>query len=496
VATAPLAARYARHRPEQTTLYAVVRDNLETLYGAVDDGALGIALPEFVRGELEGYLACGMLCRGFARLRCEGCSESRLVAFSCKGRGFCPSCLGRRMCATAANLVERVLPPAPLRQWVLTFPFPWRKRLAYDAKLTSALTRIFVTTVLAFYRNRLTNESGAKGQSGAIVVVQRTSSDLKLNPHLHVVFLDGTYREVGEHVLFHELPHLRTRDVADVLARATARMRKYLRHRGLLEDDDDEHAAPEGIEALAASAASGQAPPAGPEWRRGTIPLPRTHAPLSYDKPLCAALDGFTLHAATRAGALDAKGREALLKYILRPALAQERITRGPNGLVRIALKRAFSDGTTAIDLDPLSLLCRLAASVPAPRAHTVKYAGVLAAASKLRPKIAPRLPHPSAEEEEPEEPLAPRVVGSRYRPWPELLRRTFEIDVLSCTACGGRMRLVALLTETKSVARFLKAIGEPTELPARAPARGPPYWKSTVLRRAAGHGADDVSAA
>lgn len=85
-----------------TTLYQVVADNLATLYGAVDDGALAIALPRFVREELEGYLDCGLLCRGFARLRCDGCEETRLVAFSCKGRGFCPSCLGRKMAATAA----------------------------------------------------------------------------------------------------------------------------------------------------------------------------------------------------------------------------------------------------------------------------------------------------------------------------------------------------------------------------------------------------------
>ncbi|HEX7600568.1 MAG TPA: transposase zinc-binding domain-containing protein [Polyangiaceae bacterium] len=80
----------------------------------MDDGALGVALPAFVRAELEGYLECGLLRRGFARLRCDACKETRLVAFSCKGRGFCPSCLGRRMCAAAGNLVEHVLPPAPL----------------------------------------------------------------------------------------------------------------------------------------------------------------------------------------------------------------------------------------------------------------------------------------------------------------------------------------------------------------------------------------------
>lgn len=61
-------------------------------------------------------------CRGFARLWCKSCGDSRLVAFACKGRGFCPSCLGRRMCATAAGLVEHVLPEADLQQWVLRTP--------------------------------------------------------------------------------------------------------------------------------------------------------------------------------------------------------------------------------------------------------------------------------------------------------------------------------------------------------------------------------------
>ena len=93
------------------------------------------------------------------------------------------------------------------------------------------------------------------------------------------------------------------------------------------------------------------------------------------DVRLCVALDGFTLHAATRAGGQDHEGREALLKYILRHAVAKERVTLRPDGLVRVALKKPFSDGTVAIDMDPLSLLCRLAAAVPAPRFHTTRYA-------------------------------------------------------------------------------------------------------------------------
>lgn len=202
-----------------------------------------------------------------------------------------------------------------------------------------------------------------------------------------------------------------------------------------------------------------------------------------FERPLCVALDGFTLHAATRAGGLDEQGREALLKYILRPAVAQERVTRGPDGLVRIGLKKAFSDGTVAVDLDPLSLLSRLVASVPPPRFHTVRYAGVLGSASKLRSRLAPKraaaAPPPCVEH------IADVPRRSPYRPWAELLKRTFGFDVLACPRCEGRMRLLAMVTDAKSVARYLRGLGEPTDAPTRAPARGPPYWKSRVLRRA-----------
>ncbi|HEY3593840.1 MAG TPA: transposase [Polyangiaceae bacterium] len=200
---------------------------------------------------------------------------------------------------------------------------------------------------------------------------------------------------------------------------------------------------------------------------------------LSYDKPLCASLDGFTLHAATRAGALDAAGREALLRYVLRPPIAQERVVPQKSGLVAITLKRAYADGTVAVEMDPLSLLCRLAMMVPPPKHHTVKYAGVLAAASKLRARIAPS-PAPATEAAEPR----PTERRGSYWPWALLMRRTFALDVLECPKCKGRMKLLALVIDDRSIVRYLRKIGEPTEAPARAPPRGPPYWSSTVLRR------------
>jgi hypothetical protein len=481
---AQLGPPYQRHRPESTALYEVVRDNLETLYGAISDGALAVRIPKHARRELEAYLGCGLLCwKGFVRLRCGECGESQTVAFSCKGRGFCPSCLGRRMNATAANLIERVLPDeASLRQWVLTFPFPWRAVLARDGAELAALSRIFEETVQGFYARRAREEGHPAGRTGSVTVVQRTCSDLRVNPHLHGVFLDGTWHEEEGDLVFRGLGHLRTSEVGEVLERTIGRIERHLERRGRWRRREDEE---EGQMSLEASAVWGRTPPAGPQWVRGRR-APEQGA-LGYDKPLCVSLDGFTLHAATRAGALDPSGREALLRYVPRPPIAQDRIEPRPDGLVRIILKKPYADGTVAVDLAPLSLLSRLAASVPPPRHHTVRYAGVLGAASEWRPRI---VPAPEAEPRDSERAEANKA-RSGYRRWAELLGRTFAVDALACPACGGRMRPIAVVRNPASIERYLEGVGEVTALPTRSPDRGPPYWRSTMLRRRATGGED-----
>ena len=121
-----------------------------------------------------------------------------------------------------------------------------------------------------------------------------------------MVVLNGAWYEEGDELCYEGLGHLETSDVGGVLESSVRRFERHLRRSGLLrmDEDDGDPDVPDDPEShLAASAVSGQAPPAGPQWVRRLAPL--EPEPLAYDKPLCASLDGFTLHAATRAGGLD-----------------------------------------------------------------------------------------------------------------------------------------------------------------------------------------------
>ncbi len=504
-------------------------DNLLTLYAAAEDG-FASPLPAFVKDELEGFVNCGVLGRGFAVLACPDCREQKVVGFSCKGRGFCTSCGGRRMTATAADLVEHVLPDVPLRQFVLTLPFELRARVAYDGELLGAVTRTFVDSVLRFYERQLRARGVPGGKGGAVTVVQRVSSDLRLNPHLHSLFLDGVFAEdeddAGE-LRFHPLPFLTNDDVSDILQIVCARTIAMLRRKGVIEDDavtgDAQLTGSEPVLAELAAASVAGTLPAGPALRRKDAIKLRAAAAPEHTKALCASQDGFSLHAATTASAGDAAGREALcppsgitkrVKYVLRPPIANERVQLLGDDLVspvgdrearRLVLKRPFSDGTFALDLDPLALLVRLATTVPPPGFHTIRYAGVLAAASRWRARVVPPPPPPP-----PPPPSAPRAADaadcppacetcnakakdrppthrSGYRPWRELLMRAFKIDVESCDKCGGRMKLRALVMTTAGIERYLAWLGEPSDPPRLAPARGPPYFKHPAIRRRLG---------
>ena len=104
-------------------------------------------------------------------------------------------------------------------------------------------------------------------------------------------------------------------------------------------------------------------------------------------------MSGLTLHAAVRCAADDRQALEQLCRYITRPALANERVQCNSAGQVVLRLKTPWRDGTTHIVMSPLECMQRLAALVPRPRLHLIRFHGVLAPNAKLRALVVPHVP-------------------------------------------------------------------------------------------------------
>jgi len=115
---------YNPRHPERTLLYKTVAEHFETWLelasaGQFDGQGDHYTSAPYVEKAFRKYLQCGIFAHGFARVRCDDCGDDYLVAFSCKGRGVCPSCNTRRMAEAAAHLSDHVFPRLPVRQWVL-----------------------------------------------------------------------------------------------------------------------------------------------------------------------------------------------------------------------------------------------------------------------------------------------------------------------------------------------------------------------------------------
>ena len=437
-------------------------------------------LPRWVTDELRDYISCGDLSRGFARVRCDDCGGDHLVGFSCGGRGFCPRCGGRRMADTAAYLADQVLHDVPVRQWVLTVPWWLRARLHYDHELTGQVLRIFVRAVHAWLRRAC----GNRGQPGAVTVIQRFGSALRSHVHFHTLVPHGTYAERADATLqFLAAPVPTLADVETVAAAVATKVRALLDDRGLFDHyghgelADDEPA----LRACVTAAANHQqllGPQPGRPTERETTVFVSDQAP--KEPPLAAQVDGFNLHAGVHIRANDPGGLERLCRYVARPPLAQKRMRLLEGDRVAIDLRHPWRDGTSAIILDPLDFIARLAALVPPPRCNLVRYHGALAPNAKLRKLIVL-----------PAEPLLASARGHtrpkgkvslrRRLQWAELMERVFGVDVLVCPECGGRRRLIALIEDPAVIHRILTHLGLPTAPPALHPPRPPRTPPSTT---------------
>ena len=450
-------AAYRRHRPEDTLLYRIVEQHYPAFAALVSEQ--GRALPTFAQREFEAYLRCGRLEHGFLRVRCSTCHAEKLVAFSCKRRGFCPSCGARRMVDSAALLVDEVLPAVPIRQWVLSVPFPLRFLFAREPAVMGSVLGIVIRAI----STHLIDEAGhtrSHAQTGAVTLIQRFGGALNLNIHFHMLFPDGVYvTGVREQPRFVPVAAPTPAAVAWLVDEIAQRVGRHLERRGLLVRDaensylqcDDERASP--LDELIGASVSYRIA-VGPDRGRKAFTL-QTLPGASGDEDEAAAAaraGGFSLHAGIAAQSHQRDKLERLCRYVARPAVAEERLALTAQGDIRVALKTPYRDGTTHVVFQPLDFIARLAALVPRPRVNLTRFHGIFAPNSRHRARITPggrgRGGRVAGERPEPERPRAMN--------WARRLQRVFAIDVETCERCGGKLRIIASIEDPAVIEKIL----------------------------------------
>ena len=274
---------------------------------------------------------------------------------------------------------------------MLSFPHDLRYRLAYDASLVTDVLSIFTKTIFASLIERA-REFGAvrKPQSGAVSFIQRFDSALRLNLHIHSLVIDGVYAaDDDDKPQFQVLPAPGDEEIVRLTGLLAQRIRAFLQKRGLGADSNPEESDPLAREqpwlaGLYAASVRGRLGKFGTYGtRRGDQIDPESmEAP---SNPRCASVDGFSVHANVAVSAGDRARLERLAQYCARGPVATERLEMLTDGRLLYRFKRAWRDGTTHIILMPLDMLEKLSALIPAPHAHLVRYAGLLAPAAKWR---------------------------------------------------------------------------------------------------------------
>jgi Putative transposase len=380
------------------------------------------------------------------------------------------------------------LPHVPVRQWVLSLPIPLRLLLAAQPQVLTPVLQVVHRVLNRF----VLDQAGLRADeadSGAVTLVQRFGSAANLNIHLHCLVLDGVYRRGADaEPVFVAVPAPSDEAVQGVLHKIIKRMMKLLTRQGILveeqsetywaddaSDDSDEARALRRLQAAACTYRIAYGPRAGQK----VLTLQGAKPSATDNKQrLCANLEGFSLHAAVRCASHERKSLERLCRYITRPAIANERVRCNAAGQVVLTLKTPWRDGTTHLVMSPLKFMQRLAALVPRPRLHLIRFHGVLAPNSKLRAQVVPK-PSPQSA------PVGHAAVSEQngseqngsHRPvrpsWVRLLKRVFDLDLAHCPNCGGELKIIAAILERPVIEKILTHLGLQARPPPRGAARG-----------------------
>ncbi len=209
-----MAGVYRPRHPERTAFYRVLFhyfDQFLAEYESRFEKEYGF-FRQIVKEVVERYLDCGNPRCGFARIRCSDCGEERLLMFSCRTRGFCPSCHAKRLEEWGEWMREELLLDVPHRQVVFTISRMLRIFFKYNRRLLGELCRLALRS-LTRYLEVLT---GSELMPGVIAVIQTFGDRINFHPHLHFLVSEGGVDEAG---VFHKVARFDDSRLAELFAR-------------------------------------------------------------------------------------------------------------------------------------------------------------------------------------------------------------------------------------------------------------------------------------
>ena len=318
-----------------------------------------------------------------------------------------------------------------------------------------------------------------------MTVIQKFGGSINVNPHYHMLWVDGLYDVSGANAIFHELTPTNN-DIINLVEMLSQRILRSLKRKGYPVDDSStqteiEDETLDDIQSASVQSLIAIGERRGKKVRRIGVAETGNFEGAILEGERCATHRGFSLHGNVSCEAHEREKLEHMVRYIARPPVAMDRLAQRADGLISYRMKKKYRDGTEMLLFSPLELIEKLAAIVPRPRVHTTRYHGAFAPHSKNRAKV---VLGKTKIAEESQEQTSDSSSKEKRMSWAKLLNRVFKIDVTKCQYCRGDVKVVAAVLQRAAIDQILKHLGLPTEVPVISPARAPPQTQMDELHQ------------
>ncbi|MBJ7259720.1 MAG: transposase [Chthoniobacterales bacterium] len=403
---------YRARNPKASPLWQCLDAHFDTfleIYPEVYEREYGFLRP-IIPDVVEKFMGCGDFAKGFARVRCDHCAHEYLLAFSCKGRWFCPSCHQKKVQLFGALLAETILAPVPHRHLTFTIPKMLRPYFRFHRGLIKELCRIAHACLAEFQRTTLGLPDGI---TGVVMAIHTFGEYLDFHPHLHALVADGLFVDSG---LFYVMPEASLAPMEELFR---ARVITFLVNEGFLP--------PERANMLRS-------------WKHS----------------------GFNIHRSQRVPPGHREDMERLAQYIIRNPFSLEKMRPNSSGdsiIYRSGMNPKI--GRNFEVFSPCDFIARTTQHIPDKSFQLVRYYGWYS--NKMRGQRFKRaepeagLADAGGEVIEVSEPKPRRIPSKKWR---ELIKKVWEADPLLCPHCQNEMRIVALIDQANVIERILRHLG------------------------------------